>query len=149
VKEEDANTVKRSAGGKFAAGVSGNPAGRPRGKRDARTLLLADLVDGGGAEVVGRLLASAKKGEPWAVRLVVERLLPKMERRLQIDLPRVELAADVAGAVANVIDLASTGELTVEEARGFLGLLEQQRKTIETADLAVRLELLEEAQGRE
>jgi hypothetical protein len=146
VKEEAGNTVKRAAGGKFAAGVSGNPAGRPRGSRDKRTLVLAELVDGDGVEIVGKLLARAKKGDPWAVRLVVERLLPKMERRLQIDLPRVEQASDVASAVAQVIELASSGDLTVDEARAFLALLESQRKAIETSELQVRLELLEEQQ---
>ena len=80
------------------------------------------------------------------MRLVVERLLPKMERRLQIDLPRVEQASDVASAVAQVIELASSGDLTVDEARAFLALLESQRKAIETSELAVRLELLEEQQ---
>jgi hypothetical protein len=110
-------------------------------------VLLAELVDAKGAAIVGKLLEAAEGGTPWAVRFVVERLLPKASTRLELaDLPRVEKAADVAGAVATVIELAGAGELSVEEARSFLGLLEAQRKTIETADLAVRLELLEEQQ---
>ena len=55
----------------------------------------------------------------------------------------------MAGAVAQVIELASTGDLTMEEARAFLALLEAQRRTIETADLAVRLELLEDQRREE
>lgn len=103
-------------------------------------------MDAEGEVIIGKLLARARIGDPWAVRLVVERLLPRMERRLNVELPRVEKADDVAAAVAQVIELASTGDLTMEEARAFLALLEVQRKTIETADLAVRLELLEESQ---
>jgi len=46
--------------------------------------------------------------------------------------------------VAAVIDCAAAGELSIEEAHAFLRLIEQQRKGIETAYLAVRLELLEQ-----
>lgn len=135
--------ARRAAGGKFAPGASGNPAGRPRGSVDPRTVILAQLAEGDGAAIVATLIDRAKAGEPWAVRLIVERILPRYERRVDVDLPRAETAADVGQAIADVIDLAASGELTLEEARGFMALLEQQRKAIETSELAVRLELLE------
>jgi uncharacterized protein DUF5681 len=135
----------RSEGGRFVAGASGNPRGRPKGSRDKRTLLLSELLDGGGAEIVAKLVKLAKAGKPWAVRLAVERIVPRLERRLEIELPRIERAEDIAAAVATVIECAADGSLTLEEAGGFLELIEAQRKVIETADLAVRLELLEEA----
>jgi hypothetical protein len=134
----------RVQGGRFAPGRSGNPSGRPKGSRDKRTVLLQELVDGGGETIVKKLVALAKSGKPWAVRLAVERLLPRLERRVDVELSRIETAADVGAAVADVIDLAAGGSLTIEEARAFLQLIEQQRKAIETADLAVRLELLEQ-----
>ena len=40
---------------------------------------------------------------------------------------------------------AARGELTLAEAREWMALLERQWSAIETEDLAVRLELLEEA----
>ncbi len=135
----------RTASGRFVAGVSGNPRGRPKGSRDRRTLLLADLLDAGGEAIVAKLVKLATKGEPWAVRLVVDRIVPKLERRVEIELPRVDRADDVAAAVAEVIACAAAGSLTIEEARGFLQLLEQQRKAIETSELAVKLEVLQEA----
>lgn len=133
----------RSGGGRFKPGVSGNPKGRPKGSRDPRTVILAQLLDVDGAAVVGQLIEQAKAGTPWAVRLVIERLLPRHERRVSVDIPAVTDAESVGAAIAAVIDLAADGQLTIEEARGFLGLIEQQRKAIETNDLAVRLELLE------
>jgi hypothetical protein len=75
--------------------------------------------------------------------MVIEKILPRLERRVDVDIPRVETAGEVAAAVASVIDLAAGGDLTIEEARAFLQLLEVQRRAIETSDLAVRLELLE------
>jgi hypothetical protein len=142
VEEQGKN--RRGAGGRFAAGVSGNPRGRPRGSVDPRTVILAQLADGDGAAIVTKLVEQAKAGEPWAVRLIVERVLPRYERRVEVDLPRAETAADVGQAIADVIDLAASGELTLEEARGFMVLLEQQRRGIETSELAIRLELLEQ-----
>src|SRR5271165_2668791 len=133
----------REAGGRFAKGVSGNPRGRPRGSRDQRTVILAQLLDDDGAEIVGQLVQQAKAGTPWAVRLVIERLLPRHERRVSVEIPAVTDAGSVGEAIAAVIDLAAEGQLTLEEARGFLMLIEQQRKAIETNDLAIRLELLE------
>ena len=133
----------RRPGGQFVKGVSGNPRGRPRGTRDPRTVILAELLDGDGAAIVGKLIEQAKAGEPWAVRLVVERILPRHERRVAVELPAVTDAASVGEAIAAVIDLAAEGRLTIEEASGFLRLIEQQRKSIETGELAIRLELLE------
>jgi hypothetical protein len=48
-----------------------------------------------------------------------------------------------------IIALAAAGELTLEESRAFMGLLEQQRKAIEAADLSVRVEALEAELERE
>ncbi|GEM_PF-3765579 len=106
--------------------------------------MLAELMDGEGEIIVRKLIDAAKAGEPHALRLAVERLLPRIERRVSVDLPRVESAGDVAAAVADVIALAAGGDLTLEEARAFLALIEQQRKAIETNDLAERLRAIEE-----
>lgn len=135
----------RAKRGQFAPGVSGNPAGRPKGSRDPRSVILAQLVDVDGAAIVGKLIEQAKAGEPWAVRLVVERILPRFERRVQVELPALSDAASVGAAIAAVIDLAADGQLSIEEAQGFMQLLELQRRSIETTELAIRLELLEQS----
>jgi uncharacterized protein DUF5681 len=132
--------------GRFVRGTSGNPAGRPRGSRDAKTVALAELVDGSGEAIVKKLCASAESGAPWAIRLVVEKILPRIERRVDVELGAVETASEVGLAIARVIALAADGSLTIEEAQAFLRLLEVQRRAIETSDLAVRLELLEQQQ---
>jgi hypothetical protein len=109
--------------------------------------MLAELLDDSGAALVKKLVSAAKSGQPWALRLCVDRLLPKYERRVELDLPRVDGIGDVAEATASVLDLAARGELTIEEARAFLTLIEHQRKALETSELAVRLELLEQRGG--
>ena len=144
---EELASAPRERSGQFKPGVSGNPRGRPKGSRDPRTVILAQLVDADGAAIVGKLIEQAKAGEPWAVRLVVERILPRHERRVSVELPPVTDAESVGRAIAAVIDLAADSKLTLDEARAFLGLIEAQRKAIETGDLAIRLELLEAEKG--
>ena len=127
--------------------MSGNPAGRPKGSLNKSTVLLAELLDGEGALIVRKAIDLAKEGSPLGLRLCFERLVPRRERVVEIDLPKVRKAVDVADAVAVVIAEAAAGNLTLPEAKDFLVLLEQQRKALETTELAVRLELLERAAG--
>ena len=66
----------RDGSGRFRPGVSGNPRGRPAGSVSARTALRQELAAHPRRlrAVVGKLLAAAEAGEPWAVRAVFEQL---------------------------------------------------------------------------
>lgn len=145
------NTGKQQEGdpanGRFQPGQSGNPSGRPKGSKNRATLLLRDLLEADGEAVIQRAIRDAKKGKPIALRLVLERLIPPARSSVAtIELPRVAKAADVAEAAREVIAAAARGELSLAEAREWMALIERQRAAIETQDLAVRLEVLEEAE---
>lgn len=136
----------RVAGGRFVKGASGNPAGRPKGARNKVTARCAELLGDECDAIISRLVKDAKKGEPVALRLAVERLIPvraARDRVVEVELPHVERARDIAAAAAAVIQHAALGDITLSEAREFMLLLEGQRKVIETSDLAIRLEVLE------
>jgi hypothetical protein len=140
--------VSRGPRGQFAVGRSGNPAGRPRGSRNRATVLAQSLLDGDAEAIVRRAVKLAREGDPVALRLCLERIVPRRERSLSIDMPRIERAHDLVAAVGDVIAAVAAGELTLPEGREFLALLESQRKAIETADLAVRIEALESAERK-
>jgi hypothetical protein len=133
----------RAAAGRFAAGSSGNPAGRPRGSRNRATLLAQELLDGEGESIVRRAIEQAKSGEPVSLRLCIERILPRRANVVELALPQIRKAEDVADACAAVIEAAGAGRITLQEAKEFMSLLEGQRRAIETHDLAVRIQLLE------
>lgn len=136
----------------FPPGTSGNPAGRPRGSRNRSTVIAQSLLDGDAEALVARAIALAKEGDGIALRLCIERLVPRKRNGssvVEIDLPSVRKAEDLAEAAAAVIDAAAHGELSMDEARAWMALLEQQRSIIETAELAVRLEVLENEQRRQ
>ena len=130
---------------RFRPGTSGNPRGRPKGSRNRSTIVAERLLDGDVEELVGRLVAEAREGKPWALRLVIDRIIPPRRRSVvELELPRMERAEDIAQGIAAVIDAAAAGEITLEQAREFCQLLEAQRRILETDELAVRIEALEE-----
>ena len=135
--------------GRFVAGQSGNPAGRPRGSSNRATVLAQGLLDADAEAIIQKAVDLAKEGDPVALRLCIERIMPRRERSLSIDMRRIERAHDLVQAVGDVIAAAAAGQLTLPEAREFLALLESQRKILETADLAVRIEALEVASADE
>jgi hypothetical protein len=138
-------TTGRKQGTKFRPGQSGNPAGRPKGSKNRSTALWAALLEDGGEEVLRRVVERARRGDPLCVRLVVERLLPRATptHSVELDLPRMQRAGDIVSALATVLGSVAAGEMTLEEAGQFARILEGQRRAIETADLAVRVDALE------
>ena len=110
----------------------------------------AALLGDDAEAIMARLIKEAKKGEPVALRLAVERLVPvraARDRAVDVDLPAIGKAADLVQAAAAVVGLAADGSITLSEAKEFMVLLEGQRRVIETADLAVRIEALERGRG--
>jgi hypothetical protein len=145
-EEQAAAALGARVRGRFAPGASGNPRGRPRGSRNRTSALCADLLSADAGEIIAKVIRLAKKGDGIALKLCVDRLLPvraARDRAVELVLPAAESAADLVRAAAVVIDQAASGEISLSEAREFMALLEAQRKSIETADLAVRIEALE------
>jgi hypothetical protein len=139
----DSGFSERARGGRFASGSSGNPAGRPKGARNRATLMAQELLDGEGEAIMRKAIQMAKAGEPIAMRLCIERILPRRANVVELILPFIQQADDVAEACGSVIDAAAKGTISLQEAKEFMGLLEFQRRAIESHDLAVRIELLE------
>jgi uncharacterized protein DUF5681 len=147
VKQQDGNRPPaRDGSGKFQPGESGNPAGRPRGSRNKVTTAYLELLDADGDAVLKKAVELAKSGDRVALRLCLDRLLPlRRDRVVEFSLPAIEKATDIATAMAAVIEAAAAGTISMEEARQFSLLLESQRRAIETSDLAVRIQFLEQS----
>jgi hypothetical protein len=139
----------RDQGGRFAKGKSGNPAGRPRGARDPRAAILAGLLDADAPLVVAKLVEIAKSGAGWAVKLVLDKVLPDYQARVAFADPlKAETAEEVQFAFGRVLQSAISGEISLSDARELCSLLEMQRRAIETGELAERLAQIEADQKR-
>lgn len=136
---------QRGPGRPFPAGQSGNPDGRPVGRRNATTLAVEALLDGEAEAITRRAINAALAGDLTAIKLILDRVAPPRKSRLiHIDLPDVSDARGVALAQAAVVAAVAGGELSTDEAAALSGLLEGRRKALETEELEARIRRLEQ-----
>ncbi|MBV8753729.1 MAG: hypothetical protein JO328_12795 [Hyphomicrobiales bacterium] len=129
----------------FQPGQSGNPAGRPRGSRNKKTIVLEALVDGEAEEVMQKVIAFAKMGHDAAMRLCVERMMPpRRERPVPLALPRIETDADARQATADVIEALAEGEVTPKEAEQVLRTIAGAAVILQSSEVAARLSRIEQ-----
>ena len=137
-------TAERAPDGRFIAGGPGGP-GRPKGSRHRAQAALDALGEAGAVEVLKAVLQAAKGGDLRAASILLDRVWPARKgRAVEVELPTVASAADLVPALAAVAAAMARGELTPEEARAVAGVLETQRKAIETAELEARVAALEQ-----
>jgi Family of unknown function (DUF5681) len=129
----------------FQPGHSGNPAGRPRGSRNKKTIALEALVDGEAEAVMQKMITLAKMGDDVAMRLCVERMMPpRRERPAPLALPRVETDADARQAAADVIEALAEGEVTPKEAEHVLRAIAGAAVVLQSSEVAARLSRIEQ-----
>ncbi|MCW2286225.1 phage tail sheath gpL-like [Rhodoblastus acidophilus] len=142
------NAAGKQRGAPFKKGQSGNPKGKPKGARHKVTILAEKLMEDEAEAVIRAVVDKAKEGDMTAARIVVDRIAPvRKGRPIQLKLPKVETADDVAAAMAAIISAMADGAITPEEATAAASVLEARRRAIETQEFERRLAALEE-QGK-
>ncbi|MGI4765044.1 MAG: DUF5681 domain-containing protein [Janthinobacterium lividum] len=134
----------RRPGKPFQKGQSGNPAGRRPGARSLLAELSQHRLNAEADAIVTAIITAAKAGDPTAMRLCAERLLPvRRGAPVVIDLPAIKVAADVPAAIAAVVAAVGSGDVSPEEGAAIAEVIEANRRAIETTDLESRLAALE------
>jgi hypothetical protein len=101
---------------KFQPGQSGNPAGRPPGSLNRKTLALAAAYEAKAEEAANDVMERAKSGDPAAMRLCMERAAPAgRHRRFAFALPRIRTPEDAEAAIDVVMDGLAEGVLSLPE----------------------------------
>jgi hypothetical protein len=129
---------------KFKPGQSGNPDGRPKGALNKITLATQALLDGEAEALTRKAVELAKNGNPVALRLCLERLLPsRKDRPINFTLPKIKGAGDLPKALLAILEAVANGEITPGEGQILTNILEAYRKGLEIADHEARITALE------
>ena len=143
------NSDGKQTGRRWTKGVSGNPAGKPKGARHRATMAAQVLLDGEAETLTRKCIDLALAGDSTALRLCMERIAPAVKSRpIRLSLPAINTSDDVLKAQAIAIKAMAAGDITPDEAVTIASVLEAKRKAIETVDIEARLSKLEQAGER-
>ena len=131
---------------KFTKGQSGNPSGKPKGCRNATTILFDELLKDNAKELIEKTIEMAKDGDGPALRLCIERLAPaRKDRPVWFDLPEMNEAKDAVNASAAIVAAVASGDLTPSEASELSKVVDTYARTLLSVEFEERLSKLEKA----
>jgi hypothetical protein len=119
---------------KFIPGQSGNPSGRPKGALNKTTLATRALLEGEAEVLTRKAIELAKEGNPVALRLCLQRLLPpiRKDRTINFTLPTMEGPQDLFKGIAAILEAVAQGEITPQEGQTLTTILETSLKGAKT-----------------
>ncbi len=121
----------------FQPGQSGNPAGRPRGTRNKRTIIAEKLLDDRAGDVTNAAITLATDGDVSAARACLDRVAPRLRHRvIDFPLPNLVTLADVPVAMDKIAQGLACGELNPDEG----AILIKAVRGFATAQLAIERE---------
>ena len=128
---------------KYKAGQSGNPAGRPKGIQDRRTVL-RELLEPHSEGLIKKAVDMALEGDTTALRLCLERICPPIRSTGEpVTISGLEGSLSEQGR--QIISSMGEGTLTPAEAAQMLSSLASQTRIQEADELERRIEVLEAA----
>jgi hypothetical protein len=143
------NQPARGPGRPFEKGRSGNPAGRPHGARNKATLAAEALFDSEAEALSRKAVELALDGSEGALRICLDRIIaPRRERPIQLAVPPIHSASDIAGAMGAIVKAAAQGAITPDEALKLSQMVDTFVRAIETSDFDRRPQILEIADAQ-
>jgi hypothetical protein len=102
------------------------------------------MAEGEAEAVLRTLIDAAKNGDARAAETILRRVWPEPRgRTISVAFTPSASAGELSGSLAEIMVHVAEGRLTPVEAQQIASLIETQRKIIETAELAARLDEIE------
>jgi len=121
---------------KFQPGKSGNPSGRPVGALNKQTQMLK-FLEPKAEELINKMVEMALEGDTTALKLCIERLLPKaVHKHIQFELPVYEEANSITN-VTEVLNQILAGNLLPDDGFKIIKLIEQQDRRVAVGGLPI------------
>ena len=124
----------------FTKGVSGNPAGRPKGIKDKRHRY-SEAIDSMIPQVLDSVFQKAIAGDMTAAKMLLDRTLPN--KRPEQERVEISHTGNIATDAQNVLRRVLGGEVSPDVGASLLSAMTSVLKAIEVEDLAKRIEALE------
>ncbi|WP_174714450.1 DUF5681 domain-containing protein [Legionella sainthelensi] len=105
----------------FIKGQSGNPSGRRKGVLNKRTEL-AKILDRHAESLVNKLIELALQGEITALRLCIERLIPKAKN----ESTGIQYQKNIPKLKEEILQAALDGRISIEDAEKLRNLVKDQ-----------------------
>ena len=128
--------------GKWKPGVSGNPAGKPRGITDKRSKLMKRMLDDAN-DIYDGLLEKAKAGDPTAAGLIFARILPTLRSQSQTVQFEFDPSLPIGRQIEAVLAAVAAGEVPADLGQTIIasiGTLSSVRKDEELEQRIIQLE---------
>jgi hypothetical protein len=111
---ENAAPKQRTRGKPFRKGRSGNPQGKAPGTRNRATLIAERPLDGEAETMVRKVIEKAKRGDTFALRFCLDRIVPVCrDRPVYFQIPDLKSADDASRAMAAITSAVASGELAL------------------------------------
>ena len=134
-------TIEKKKRGKWKAGESGNPNGRPPGVGEVTRL--RESIAAHLPAIITQLVTKAKEGDAQAARLLLERVLPALkpiEQAVALSLPDGE---GITGQGRAIVQAVADGTLAPGQGAQLLAGLGSLARIVEIDELEKRIALLE------
>jgi hypothetical protein len=125
--------------------LKGNP-GRKKGSKNRTTVISSALLEGETEGLLRKAVALALDGDGLMLKFLLGRLLPK-ERPVRVDLRPYDDDLDPVDAMQAIVVAAVTGQIPPGEASALANIVTAHARTLEVAELRLRLEAIEENLG--
>ena len=126
----------------FTKGVSGNPAGRPKGIKDKRHRY-AESIESMIPDVLESVFQKAIAGDMTAAKMLLDRSLPT--KRPEQERVQIPINESTALNAREVLQSVFDGEVSPSVGASLLASITGVLKAIEVEELAKRIEALEDA----